>query len=514
MMSRRLQLFVVTCCLVLAACSRGPGQDQIQTDLQARLDEQFGRQVLAIERLKRQGSSPLRTADDGAKRALVYYNAVLHFTEDYDGADWQTLSPAVLSQSLGATEEGVAGFRRGGNQRGSELRAYGSAAYRKAGDGWQMEIEVLPEEEEAAEKARLAMTEGSVPPSRADELVSRLASLVDTTPRFRSVEEEILEEELDRAYRNITIRLGKNREQLILAAGMPGGEYWRFVQSFAEYWHPEARPLIVATQGSVSNARLVNAGDAQLGLMQSDVAAAAVAGRGPFADTGSLRQIRALGSLVPEPLHVIVRAGEGIGSVGDLRGRRVGIGPEESGARFTTSVVLGAHGLNFGDLAETFTGAPADGLQRLIDGDLDAIIMAIAVPWRQLSIAAGQAPLRLLELDDDVVGHIYEQGQGLVPMLIAGRSYPGQKAPVRTVAATALIVANADLADVTVESVLEAVFADDRIDNARTARISRQRALAGVTVPLHNGAGRFFSRDPDESRKAGPAASAEQSAGE
>lgn len=513
-MHRRLQTSVVACCLLLAACSRGPGQDQIRTDLQARLDEQFGRPVLEVDRLKRQGSSPLRPADDGAKRALVYYNAVLRFAEDYDGADWQALSPAVLSQSLGATEEGVAGFRRGGNERGSELRAYGSAAYRKAADRWQMEIEILPEEEEAAEKARLAATEGSVPPSRADELVNRLAGLVDTTPGFRSAEEEIIEEELDRAYRNITIRLGKNREQLILAAGMPGGEYWRYVQSFAEFWHPEARPLIVATQGSVSNARLVDAGDAQLGLMQSDVAAAAVAGQGPFADTGSLRQIRALGSLVPEPLHVVVRADGDIDSIGDLRGRRVGIGPEESGARFTASVVLGAHGLDFGTLAETFTGAPADGLQRLINGQLDAIIMAVAVPWRQLSIAAGQAPLRLLELDDDVVGHIYEQGQGLVPMVVAGRSYPGQEAPVRTVAATALIVANADLADVTVESVLEAVFADDRLDNARTARISRQRALTGVTVPLHNGAARYFGRDPRNSRKAGHAAREDEAAGE
>ena len=202
------------------------------------------------------------------------------------------------------------------------------------------------------------------------------------------------------------------------------------------------------------------------------------------------------------------------GLIGDLRGRRVGIGPEESGARFTASVVLGAHGLDFGTLAETFTGAPADGLQRLINGQLDAIIMAVAVPWRQLSIAAGQAPLRLLELDDAVVGHIYEQGQGLVPMVVAGRSYPGQEAPVRTVAATALIVANADLADVTVESVLEAVFADDRLDNARTARISRQRALSGVTVPLHDGAARYFSRDPRDSRKAGHAAREDEAAGE
>ena len=109
-MSRSYRMLTFVACLLLAACSRGPGQKQLESDLQARLDEQFGRQVLEIDRLRRQGSSPLRPGSDGAKRALVYYNAVLQFTEDYDASDWGTLSPAVISQSLGATEQGVAGL--------------------------------------------------------------------------------------------------------------------------------------------------------------------------------------------------------------------------------------------------------------------------------------------------------------------------------------------------------------------------------------------------------------------
>jgi TRAP transporter TAXI family solute receptor len=510
----KVRLVALIMCLLLAACTRGPGSDQIEGNLQARLDEQLGRQVLQVSKLRRQGSSPLGAASDGAERALVYYNAVLRFADDYDASDWAELSPAVLAQSLGATEEGVSGFRRGGNEPGSELHAYGTVAYRRAGDGWELETAVLPAEKETREQARLAATEGSVPSSRAAELVRRLASLLDTTPGFRSVEEQIIEDELDRAYRKITLRLERNRDQLILAAGLQGGEYWRFVHAFANDWQPGARPVIVETQGSVSNARLVDAGSAQIGLMQSDVAAAAIAGEGPFSASGPLRRVRALASLVPEPLHVVVRMDSGIQSVHDLRDRRVGIGPEESGGRFTTDLVLRAHGLEFDDLAETFTGTPVEGLRRLVGEELDAVIMAVAVPWRQLSVAAEQAPLRLLSLDEDVISHVNELGRGLVPMVVAGRSYPGQANPVRTVAATALIVANADLADVTVESLLEVIFAEERVDSARTARISRDKALVGVTVPLHDGAARFYGRSPNRLRPAGTKASLEEAPAE
>jgi len=507
--SGEVRLVALIICLLLAACTRGPEHDQIERDLQARLDAQFGRQALQVSKLRRQGSVPLQAASDGAQRALVYFNAVLRFADQYDAGDWAELSPAVVAQAVGATEEGVSGFRRGGNKPGSELQAYGTVAYRKAGDGWVAEAAILPERSKLRESDRLAATEGSVPPSRAAELVRRLADLIHTTPGFRSAEEQIIEEELDRAYRNITLRLERNREQLIVAAGPKGGEYWRFMQSFANDWQPEARPLIVETQGSVSNARLVDAGSAQIGLMQSDVAAAAIAGEGPFLASGPLRHIRALASLVPEPLHVVVRLDSRIKSIQDLRDRRVGIGPEESGGRFTAGLVLRAHGLEFDDLAEAFTGAPVEGLRRLVAGQLDAVIMAIAVPWGQLSVAAGQAPLRLLSLNDDVVSHINELGQGLVPMVVASRSYPGQADPVRTVAATALIVANADVADVTVESLLEVIFAEERVDTARTARISRDKALVGVTAPLHDGAGHFFRRSPNPLRPAGAKAARE-----
>jgi TRAP transporter TAXI family solute receptor len=80
---------------------------------------------------------------------------------------------------------------------------------------------------------------------------------------------------------------------------------------------------------------MVDRGEARLGLVQSDVAAAAVTGDGLFAATGPLRKLRAAAALFPEPVHVIVRADSGLQSIADLAGHRVVLGNVGSGTRYT-----------------------------------------------------------------------------------------------------------------------------------------------------------------------------------
>ena len=130
-------LLIAALALLLAACSRGPDAPRLEQDVQSRVNALFGRQVLAVETLRRQGSAPYRAADDGTKQIIVYYNAKLRFTEAYDPSDWQGLSPTMIANALGAADEGITGLKSGPNAPDTELRAYGSVVYRQADQGWQ-----------------------------------------------------------------------------------------------------------------------------------------------------------------------------------------------------------------------------------------------------------------------------------------------------------------------------------------------------------------------------------------
>lgn len=475
--------------LVLAACSRGPDVSQLERDVQTRMDTLFGRQVLTLETLRRQGSAPYRAADDGAKQVIVYYNATLRFAEVYDPSDWQGLSPTMLANALGAADEGITGLKAGPNQPDTELRAYGSVVYRRDGKAWQPA-------EVAAPLPTVAAAPGAAPPgSQSDELVRRLTDLVQKAHVRRGTDDAVIAEELSRALDNIRLRTGDGSEAILIAAGPEGGEYWRFLSSVVARMGASAPMTVAASAGSVENALMINRGDARVGVVQSDVAAAAVTGVGRFAGTGALQHLRAAASLFPEPLHVVVRADSDIASLQDLAGRRVALGALSSGSRQTAERLLEVAGVDVRGLEEAEAQSPQKALDLLVNGEIDAVVEVVSAPWRQLEIAMHAAPLRLVPLDLQSRVQLSHRVPGLFPLTLAARTYPGQDEPVPTVAATALLVARDDVPDALVTDTLDLLYASAASGGAgvQATRLSKSRARDGVNIPMHPAAARYFA---------------------
>ena len=85
---------------------------------------------------------------------------------------------------------------------------------------------------------------------------------------------------------------------------------------------------------------------------------------------------------------------------------------------------------------------------------------------------------------------------GLLPLAIPARTYPGQQREVATLAATALLVARDDVPDAIVEDTLDLLYASAASGGAgvQATRLSKARALTGVTIPMHPAAARYFAK--------------------
>jgi TRAP transporter TAXI family solute receptor len=487
--------------LLLGGCARGPDEQALRTEVQEKLARQLEPGLIEVSALQRMGSSPLPKAESGSERLIVYFNTTLKFAKDYEFGNWEKLGPASLAYVLGAKEKGLLGIKP--QQRAGDLvHTYGSATYERSGDGWKSIAAVGDGVTPAPDP------DNTAPPSRSKRLIDKLAAMVDLPPPgVGPQEEEVIAEELDRAAENINRRLERRQHTYTFASGPRGGQYSRFGAVLVEGASKESGKSKVRnreTEGSVQNALLLARGEADYGLVQSDVAARAFAGEEPFKSGGPVKTLRALGSLFPEPIHLVVAAGSPIREVADLRGKRVDIGLPSSGTRYDAVMVLAAYGLHVRDLAEARQGGLEEAMRRLKDGKLDAFFTTIAAPARNLQEYAARHGFRLLALQGRGIERIVQQGPGLIDITIPANTYPAQTEDVHTLAVVALLVTTSEAPDAEVQRVTELVF--DKLNfaasgSAEGAKVSKRTALRGVTIPMHPGASRYFGTAPAPAKK-------------
>jgi uncharacterized protein len=142
------------------------------------------------------------------------------------------------------------------------------------------------------------------------------------------------------------------------------------------------------------------------------------------------------------------------------------------------------------------TPTPPAALDLLAQGDIDAVIEVVSAPWRQLEIAMDGAALRLVAVDAETVARVDAKIHGLLPLAIPARTYPGQQREVATLAATALLVARDDVPDAIVADTLDLLYASAASGGAgvQATRLSKARALTGITIPMHPAAARYFAK--------------------
>ena len=483
--------WLLVAALLLAACSAEPDVGRVSAALQERLDATFGGRVLEVASVRRAGSSALRAAEDGATRRLVYFHGRFSLAGDYDFTAWNSLNLSSLANLLGATDRGVQGIVNGGNRAGDELRVYGTLEFVQRGDGWEPTVAARPGPLPAMETA------GPGQPAVAQSALKRLTALVDRAPTRRAEKQQaIVDEEVERAIAAIELRLDRLAKTTILGGGPPGGAYAGVVEVIARNLSGRDRGFAaVATEGSLENLERLRNGSVDLALAQSDLAALAHAGRGPFAGQPPVTGLRALASLFPEALHLVVRADAGIDHVRKLAGKRVDIGLPGSGTRVHALAVLSATGLDTKDLAEAREEGLTAAIAGLEAGRLDAFFATVHAPAPQIQRLAARGRIRLLSLDDAAIAGLRVAEPYLVVSRLPLGTYPGAPEPITTVAVAALLATTQDLPANTVDRVLRGLF--DQIDFARAgssagSQVSRRTARDGLSIPLHEAAERFL----------------------
>ena len=289
---------------------------------------------------------------------------------------------------------------------------------------------------------------------------------------------------------------GSGASKMTMGTGGTTGTYYAYGGVLGQYIkdHAGIEVVVVSTDGSKANIQSIDAGDYQLGTVQSDVLAYAWAGTRSFESEGAIDSFRVVAGLYAEAVQLITMDPE-IKSVADLKGKSVSIGAPGSGVYFNAVDVLAAAGMTEADINPQYQSF-ADSTDALKDGKIDAAFIVAGPPTPAITELCTTNDAYLVPIDGDIAAKLMADCPFYTAYSIPAGTYPGQDADVATVTVKATLIVSADADEDDVYKLTKAIF--DNIDaiaaeNAKGNELSIENAVSGMSAPFHAGAAKYFA---------------------
>lgn len=282
--------------------------------------------------------------------------------------------------------------------------------------------------------------------------------------------------------------------QLIVATGGTGGTYYPLGGGMADHITKNAGVTATAqsTGASAENVRLLRDKQADIAFIQNDIAEYAANGTAMFEQDGKIDAFQALGSLYDETIQIVVASNSNINSVADLKGKRVSVGAPGSGTEMNAQQILEAYGLKFED-TQLQRLSFADSAKAIQDGQLDAAFQTAGTPTAAITELAATTGVKIIPIDADKIDAIIAKYPFYVKTVIPGNTYSTVPNETTTVSVKSMLVIRTDLSEDLVYKVTKAIYENtDKLGHAKAKEIKVENALAGVSIPVHPGAKKYF----------------------
>jgi hypothetical protein len=287
---------------------------------------------------------------------------------------------------------------------------------------------------------------------------------------------------------------GTNQPSTIrMSTGFPSGNFRPFSQALAKRYAqlmPDVRIQQIDTSGSLDNIQGLEDGAVDIGLSQAGIAYMAYNGR-LRQSVPAMRGIRGIAILNSSAVQLLVGRRSRIRSIDELVGRRVGVGPDGSGAAVIAHALL--HGyFSPGDVDEVDASVPQTESLLLRD-EIDAAFTVSSVPNEDVKRMT-DAGARLIPIHGPRVDRLRTMYPFFRSEIIPVAAYRGVDHPVRTLSVDVVLLTRAGLDDAVVRRLTDGLFQMLPQLSAELPFLKGmmpERAPA-TPVPLHPGAALYY----------------------
>lgn len=293
----------------------------------------------------------------------------------------------------------------------------------------------------------------------------------------------------------------------LMATASTGGTYYPVGVAISTLIKVKLQPTqgigmsAISSAGSGENIKLMNDKEVQFSILQGLYGAWAWNGTGDYEAAGPQRGLRAVTMLWQNVEHfTVLKRFAKTGTAADLvamKGQNMAMGPRNSGTLGSNKTLLGGLGVDIEKdyvLAYAGYGPSADALQ---NGQVAGMSTPAGAPVSAVTrtLATMGNDVVVLDFTDEQMVQA-DSGMNLwTRYVIPAGTYPSQTKDINTVAQPNFLAVNADIDEDAIYQITKTIYENLPFLNAihsATKDMAIEKALAGLPMPLHPGALKYY----------------------
>ncbi|MCF6472859.1 TAXI family TRAP transporter solute-binding subunit [Nonomuraea sp. MG754425] len=284
--------------------------------------------------------------------------------------------------------------------------------------------------------------------------------------------------------------------RISIATGGTTGVYYVYGGGLAKLLSsgiPNTNATASVTSASVENIKLLASGKAQIGFSQADTAADAVNGK----DTFTTKQpIKALARIYDNYAHVVVAPGVDATKIADLKGKRVSLGPANSGTQVVARRMLKAAGIDPDTGVTKQQLSINEAVQAVKDGTIDAFFWVGGLPTAGITdLATSRPDMKMLDAGD-VLGTMHTTyGEQYVALDVDMAATYKLSGSLKTVGIANVLLVPDSMSEQLAHDITKLLFdkkADLSAVHPEAQKLDPALGRQVAPVELHPGAARYY----------------------
>ena len=255
---------------------------------------------------------------------------------------------------------------------------------------------------------------------------------------------------------------------------------------------PNVRTQVQSTKASVENLNLLQSKRGEIAFVLGDSVKSAWEGDEEAGFKEKLGNLRGIAGIYTNYIQIVASRESGIKTFADLKGKSLSVGAPKSGTELNARAIFKAAGMSYNDLRKTEYLPFAESVEAIKNRQLDATLQSAGLGVASIRDLSTSLPVTVVAVPGDVVAKL---GPPFVAGTIPAGTYTGQDADVPTVAVVNFLVTHKDVSDEMAYQMAKQLFENLPAMVAAhkaAAAIKLENAVAGMPVPLHPGAARYY----------------------